>query len=110
MLEKAFDPDRLNIRYIWFSSSCFSNSEKGRIADGIPIVSNLNNNDDIAWFGFTTNARYKSLMYVWTKQLTGQLMEKPEGYSKERIEEIVNKYTVLASEINQSRTSNRYCQ
>ena len=33
-------------------------------------------------------------------------MEKPEGYSKERIEEIVNKYTVLASEINQSRTSN----
>ena len=84
----------------------FSNSEKGRIADGIPIVSNLNNNDDIAWFGFTTNARYKSLMYVWTKQLTGQLMEKPEGYSKERIEEIVNKYTVLASEINQSRTSN----
>ena len=84
----------------------FSNSEKGRIADGVPIVSNLNNNDDIAWFGFTTNARYKSLMYVWTKQLTGQLMEKPEGYSKERIEEIVNKYTVLASEINQSRTSN----
>lgn len=84
----------------------FSNSEKGRIADGIPIVSNLNNKDDIAWFGFTTNARYKSLMFVWTKQLTDHLMEKPEGYSRVRIEEFVKKYSDLASEINKTRTSN----
>lgn len=83
----------------------FSNSDHGKIKENIPIISNLNNNDDIAWFGFTTNARYKSLMYVWTKQLTKQIMIKPDGYSKEKIGEIVNKYSKLASEINQSRTS-----
>ncbi|MFH6615387.1 LTA synthase family protein [Streptococcus suis] len=83
----------------------FSNSDQGKIKENIPIISNLNNKDDIAWFGFTTNARYKSLMYVWTKQLTKQIMIKPEAYSKEKIEEIVNKYSKLASEINQSRTS-----
>ncbi|HFI0363098.1 TPA: sulfatase-like hydrolase/transferase, partial [Streptococcus suis] len=84
----------------------FSNSDQGKIKENIPIISNLNNKDDIAWFGFSTNARYKSLMYVWTKQLTKQIMIKPEAYSKEKIEEIVNKYSKLASEINQSRTSN----
>lgn len=84
----------------------FSNSDQGKIKENIPIISNLNNKDDIAWFGFSTNARYKSLMYVWTKQLTKQIMIKPEVYSKEKIEEIVNKYSKLASEINQSRTSN----
>lgn len=81
----------------------FSNNEQEKIPENIPILSNLNNKDDITWFGFTANARYKSLMYVWTKQLTKQVMTKPAGYSEDKIKEIVEKYNNLAKEINQSR-------
>lgn len=84
--------------------SIFLGSQQDKIPENIPILSELNNKDDVTWFGFSTNARYKSLMYVWTKQLTKTTMEKPDGYSKEKIKEIVEKYSNLATEINQSRT------
>ncbi|HFR3896514.1 TPA: LTA synthase family protein, partial [Streptococcus suis] len=86
--------------------SVFLSSQQNKVPENIPILSELNNKDDVTWFGFSTNARYKSLMYVWTKQLTKKTMEKPDGYSKEKIKEIVEKYSTVATDINQSRIGN----
>lgn len=44
--------------------------------------------------------------FVWTKQLTKSVMETPDGYSEERIEEIAKKYRQEASVINVSRANN----
>lgn len=82
----------------------FRNETAGKVIANVPIISKLNNKDDISWFGFSTNARYKSLMFVWAKQLSKTLITKPDGYSQERIEEIVANYTRRAQEINQQRT------
>ncbi|MEY8462919.1 LTA synthase family protein [Streptococcus merionis] len=85
--------------------SIFVNEENKRIVDGIPVVSKVNNWLDIAYMGHMTNARYKSLMYVWTKQLTKPIMERPEDYSEEKIEELVDKYTKRAQAINEERSA-----
>ncbi|MER0122319.1 LTA synthase family protein [Streptococcus sp. ZJ93] len=82
----------------------FSNEENGKIQHNIPIITTLNNWYDINWMGFATNARYKSLMYVWTKQLTTDIMDQPQDYSQERIDYIAKKYTDLAKDLNQERT------
>ncbi|KXU10595.1 Lipoteichoic acid synthase LtaS Type IIc [Streptococcus gallolyticus] len=84
--------------------SIFVNSDDGKIIDDIPVVSQLNNNYNVFWLGNSTHSTYRSLLYVWTKQVTSKAMDKPEGYSKSRVEEIVQKYTDLADEINQNRT------
>ena len=55
------------------------------------FISTLNNYQDINWLGNTTNARYKGLSYVWMNQLTTEVILKPDGYSKERLEKIVKK-------------------
>ena len=84
----------------------FKNKTESRIIEGIPVVSVLNNWQNISWFGFSTDARYKSLMYVWTKQLTDVIMEKPKNYSKSSISDLVEKYTERANEINKARSEN----
>lgn len=84
----------------------FKTEENAKVIPGIPVVSKLHNWQDIEWFGFSTNARYKSLAYVWTKQLTKKVMEKPDGYSQEAIDQIAKKYTNLAEKINRNRTEN----
>lgn len=63
----------------------------------------INNWMDITWMGFSTNARYRSLMYVWTKQMTKTIMEKPDGYSRKLLKDWP-KYEAKAEEINKSRT------
>lgn len=83
----------------------FQNEKDNKVIGGIPVISSLNNDINIAYMGFDTNARYKSLMYVWTKQLTKKIMETPDNYSQETIESIVEKYTVLADTINQTRNN-----
>lgn len=89
-----------------FNFIVFRNQTDSRIIENVPIISKLNNGIDINWMGFSTNASYKSLMYVWTKQLTKSVMETPDGYSEERIEEIAKKYRQEASVINVSRANN----
>lgn len=79
--------------------------EKGKIIEGVPVISRLNNIADINWLGFTVNARYRSLAYVWFKQLTTKVMEKPEDYSEEAIKQIVETYTEEAQAINKSRSN-----
>ncbi|NQJ67744.1 sulfatase-like hydrolase/transferase [Streptococcus suis] len=80
-------------------------SEKDRkIETGIPILSKLNNNYDIGWLSFAENARYKSVAYVWIKQLTKPLIEKPNSYSKEEIDKLIEKYSIEADRINEIRT------
>ena len=74
----------------------FSDKENGKIKAQVPIISTLNNYQDINWLGNTTNARYKGLSYVWMNQLTTEVVPKPEGYSKERLEKIAQKYTNLS--------------
>ncbi|HFI2691870.1 TPA: LTA synthase family protein, partial [Streptococcus suis] len=80
-------------------------SEKDRkIETDIPILSKLNNNYDIGWLSFAENARYKSVAYVWIKQLTKPLIEKPNSYSKEEIDKLIEKYSIEADRINEIRT------
>lgn len=83
----------------------FKNEEDGEIRDDIPIISELNNWLDITYMGHLTNARYKSVLYVWVKQLTKPVMETPKEYSRDKIEEIVEKYSKRADNINQSRNN-----
>lgn len=82
----------------------FMTEEDAKVIPGIPVVSKLNNWQDIEWFGFSVNARYKSLAYVWTKQLTKTVMEKPTGYSKAKMDDLNKKYSELAKKINQTRS------
>lgn len=82
----------------------FRNEKKGKIVDGIPIISKVNNWNNIGWKGFSTSASYKSLMYVWTKQLTKSTMDIPKGYSQENIEKVAKKYARLAKQMNETRT------
>lgn len=81
----------------------FYQEEDGNIPVNVPIISVLNNQNDINWLGFSTTARYKSMAYVWTKQLTNKVMSRPRNYSREEINKIVEKYTLLSQKINFSR-------
>lgn len=81
----------------------FKNEEDKEINPNIPIISTLNNSIDINYQGFRMNAAYKSLMFVWTKQLTKNIMDKPVNYSEEMINDVLDKYTKLATSINETR-------
>ena len=83
--------------------SIFSDKENGKIRSNVPIITTLNNYQDINWLGNTSNARYKGLAYVWMNQLTTEVIQKPEGYSKERLAKIQEKYRKLAEVINKER-------
>ncbi|MFA9492923.1 LTA synthase family protein [Streptococcus sp. E17BB] len=83
--------------------SIFSQEEENKIIPEIPVISRLNNEIDINWLGLTMNARYKSLAFVWTKQLTKSIMEKPDGYTADRLEDIHSHYTAEAEKINRER-------
>lgn len=74
----------------------------------VPILSQYMQmyNGSILWRGSPKLARDKSLSYVWLKKIYGQVMEEPEGYSRSRVEEIVQKYSKRANEINSSRPEN----
>lgn len=72
----------------------------------IPIVTKLKNTANIEWMGFDKNSKYKSVMYVWTKQLTTSVMKEPKGYSNKAIDSIVQKYQQIAKEINLNRKNN----
>ncbi|WP_337979097.1 sulfatase-like hydrolase/transferase [Streptococcus anginosus] len=84
----------------------FSQQENGDIAKRIPVLSKLNNYENIEWMGHATVARERSLTFVWLKQMTSKKMERPDRYSQKTIAEIVEKYTKKAQEINASRTNN----
>ena len=84
----------------------FSNEEDGRIPDKIPVLSAVYNLYDVNWLGTSANARFQSLSFVWLKQLTISDMEKPKGYTQDKIDEIYKKYTKIADEINTTRTEN----
>lgn len=64
----------------------FKNEKNDAVVSGTPVVSKVDNGMDITWMGFSTNARYRSLMYVWTKQLTKTIMVMPAGYNQASIE------------------------
>ncbi|VTS21017.1 Glycerol phosphate lipoteichoic acid synthase [Streptococcus pseudoporcinus] len=81
----------------------FKNEKDGKVQENIPIISKVNNSFNIEWMGFDANARYKSVLYVWTKQLTKKIMPEPKSYSKSKLQAISKKYKKLATEINQSR-------
>lgn len=87
-----------------FVFSVFRKEESGKIADGIPVISKINNWNNISWMGFSTNARYKSLMYVWTKQMTKSIMDRPKGYSESKILKLSKKYQKRADAINKTRS------
>ncbi|HEL1558078.1 TPA: LTA synthase family protein, partial [Streptococcus suis] len=84
----------------------FKHQDNGYISNGIPVLSKINNGKNITFEGHTRSARYQSLMFVWMKQLTRTLMEKPENYSRKTIEDLVTKYQNRAEEINSTREQN----
>lgn len=91
--------------FIWgFIFNTFKAEKDRKIASNIPIISKLNNNYDIGWLSFAENARYKSVAYVWIKQITKPIIEKPNNYSKNTISSLVSKYTSIAEDINKIRT------
>ncbi|KGR73115.1 phosphoglycerol transferase, partial [Streptococcus phocae subsp. salmonis] len=81
----------------------FSNNKNGQIRNDVPILSELYNVYDLDWRGLTENARFQSLSFVWLKQLTSKSIDEPSGYSKLAIDEVYQKYTRLATEINKNR-------
>ncbi|KPJ22040.1 LTA synthase family protein [Streptococcus phocae] len=81
----------------------FRHKEDNKVINGIPVLSKVSNWNDIDWMGFLVNARYKSLAYIWTKQLTGSIMEVPSGYSKASVKRIAKLYKEEATQINQTR-------
>lgn len=81
----------------------FKSEKDGKVSEGVPIISVLNNGENTTWRGLSFNASYKSLAYVWSKQLTQVLIETPEDYSKEKMDEIYEKYNNIASELNKGR-------
>ena len=81
----------------------FKNRQDGKMSEHIPVLANLNNRYDIAWFGNTVNAQMKSNSYVWFSQLTSELMYKPDKYSKSSMEKIEEKYRLKSIDINKSR-------
>lgn len=81
----------------------FREEKDFRIAEDLPVISRLNNEMNVAWLGFMNTAHYKSLAYVWTKQLTTPIMDQVEGYNKQNIEELYRKYSKEAEQINSSR-------
>ncbi|HFI0288915.1 TPA: LTA synthase family protein, partial [Streptococcus suis] len=87
-----------------FVFNTFKAEKEKKIASNIPIISKLNNNYDIGWLSFAENARYKSVAYVWIKQITKPIIEKPNNYSKNTISSLVSKYTSIAEDINKIRT------
>ena len=80
--------------------------QNGQISDGIPVVSQLNNFQNIVWMGNTVNARYKTISYVWFNQLANDVIPVPENYSKNKMKEIEKKYSSIATDLNQTRDSN----
>ncbi|BCP57536.1 hypothetical protein SUT007_09940 [Streptococcus parasuis] len=84
----------------------FKHQDNGYISNGIPVLSKINNRKNITFEGHARSARYQSLMFVWMKQLTRTLMEKPENYSRKTIEDLVTKYQNRAEEINSTREQN----
>lgn len=106
---------RKRIRYSLIAILCtilfsifavFRDEKDGKISDNIPIISTLNNWVDVTWMGFSTNARYKSVMYVWTKQLSKRIMEVPDDYNEMSIKRLAKKYQKIADQINETRTEN----
>ncbi|MGT2865968.1 LTA synthase family protein [Streptococcus fryi] len=85
-------------------SAVFKQEDHKKLPSDIPIISKLNNWADINYLGFEVNARYKSLAFVWTKQIFKDIMSKPDGYSKSTISALYQKYKQRADEINETRT------
>lgn len=81
----------------------FRSEDNKKVFSGVPIISILNNKIDINWMGTTANARYKSLLFVWSKQITQKIMEQPSGYSRQTLRQIEEKYSNISEEINKDR-------
>lgn len=86
--------------------SIFSHQEKGAIPKNIPVLSRLHNGLNILFTGYATTARYQSLMFLWVKQATTPVMEKPPHYSQKTMKELALKYQKRAEEINETRSQN----
>lgn len=83
-----------------------------RVEDGIkhtkniPIITPLTNEVNVNWLGNTVNANVKSLSFVWYKQIVSPPMELPFEYSRNKISEIKEKYSQIATDINKTRKNN----
>ncbi|MGT2750210.1 LTA synthase family protein [Streptococcus orisasini] len=92
--------------FIFSTLNIFASEKNKQIPDDIPVITQLNNNYNVFWMGTTTHASYRSLMFVWVKQLTTPVMEMPKGYSRETIDHIYKKYSKLSKNINKERPNN----
>lgn len=93
------------VTFSWINHS-FSQNKNGVIPPKIPLLSSVHNVYDIDWQGITTKANFQSLGFVWMKQLTTKTIEEPKGYSRQKIEQLYDKYKARAEVINKERKSN----
>lgn len=85
------------------TAQTFQQEEKGKVPNNVPVISVLNNWVDVTWRGLSINASYKSLAYVWSRQLTQVVMEEPDQYNQETVQAVMEKYRQKAEEINKNR-------
>ena len=83
----------------------FTNKKDGKIQENIPIISVLNNYEDLNWYGNMINARSRSLVFVWLSHLSDSTMYKPQKYSAEKIKAIEQKYQKASQILNKERTN-----
>ena len=88
----------------YYTFQILSHKEDGRIAENIPVLSILQNSENISWQGSHKSASYKSLAYSWVNQLSTPAMYQPKGYSSSRMKAIEEKYSNLSQAINKTRT------
>lgn len=95
----------LTVVFLMSIVGIFTNRKDGKIRENIPIISVLNNYEDLTWYGNTVNARSRSLAFVWLSQLSDSTMYKPQGYSAKKIKAIEQKYQKTSQILNAERTN-----
>ncbi|MCT0025097.1 LTA synthase family protein [Weissella confusa] len=71
----------------------------------IPLISKFYTlqNSEVLWQGNAVTASFKSVPYVWFRQIFGTVMDEPKNYSKKTVLTTAKKYELMANRINKSR-------
>lgn len=76
-------------------------------SQNIPLISKFYTlqNPEVIWQGNAATASFKSVSYVWFRQIFGTVMNEPKNYSKEMVVTTAKKYELIANQMNKSRVN-----
>ncbi|OJF02884.1 hypothetical protein BKY29_09435 [Weissella confusa] len=76
-------------------------------SQNIPLISKFYTlqNPEVIWQGNAATASFKSVSYVWFRQIFGTVMNEPKNYSKEMVVTTAKKYELIANQMNESRVN-----